>query len=1434
MPRINHSPTVFQIYNPQLRQQSYRSFNWQHLHHIAKNLATSLNALHVRGYVMGDVNQKNILVASNALVTLVDTDSFQVCDRSQGLTYRCSVGVPEYTPPELQGVNLGSVDREPYHDCFGLAIIIFQLLMEGFHPFTGAPKNPVYSLPGEVYLQCIKQGIFPYQPNKHFGPPPSAPDFSVLHPDIQGMFIRCYVNGHKLPSVRPTARQWIDVLDRSEKQLVRCKKDKSHWYSNHASTCHWCEREKKRNIPIQQPFDVPIAPVRRQPPATHHPVCVPTGNAANPQWTANSPLPWIGVFVALAVGLFLVLALFNRLCYIPYQAGNYIAWNDGPIAWGRALGILVGFIAGIAIPIAIAKDGFQSLLGAILACLFLIPIGLAIGPLVGMGAGMLVALIVTGILPFLLGIALGIAGGALLAIAVGSITNRNEMEAGCWLGGILGGILAGVAWGTSNRFLADALFLPLFAWAGYGGVNALNGSLSGVPALQNPRVRWLALGYFGLFVLGAFAPTVVFVLLVVAGLAAVVLLIFLDRTWQHVFAGTGCVAAPLLGALIGSAGSGMLDQLQNRVETTPQASENRLASSASQPGHTGLGMKTSGEVVTNSIGMKLVSIPAGEFQMGAPGGEYKAFSDERPQHSVRITRPFYLGVYEVTQAEYEQVMGTNPSEFKYTHSNMLVNGLLPDRDTGQFPVDSVSWNEAVEFCRRLSAFSEEKAAGHMYRLPTEAEWEYACRAGTTTPFHFGSQLNGREANSDGAAYGTPQKGPNLHRSTKVGSYAPNAFGLYDMHGNVNEWCEDWDGPYTLATVSDPTGPASGSMRVFRGGSWKDWSGNCRSAARNKHSPGSQGSLLGFRVAMTPGSPSSNSISNSSPVVEPPPAPVAQQVPYGSRVAFRRSGRTSRARSPNAPTAPIPGNNTAALSLAGRDPRTSTGLIAFVSEEGRQRALFHMKPNGGDVRNLTDQLSPVFAPVWSPDGTKLLFRGDREGNFYIIEKDGKNPKKILDCHEVAGDFHQSPSSRLNAAGSWLPDSKTVAVCAGSWPDSSKVYLITLAGLERTSLPLAKAVWHPVWSSDGTRIAFKTFNSTTGSRSHPFQVWVADTKGTQKAAVSGECDVQAGPLWLPDCNKLVFVKHGAWTNGRQDNKLCLKNMDNGDLSETDFAWDVATLVASPDGQKIAFSPKDSPVHVYVFLLSGTIWRQVAIIENGRSPCWSPDSNAIAFVSSEDQQIWLANTDGTGQVQLTSTPGRKGSPDWSSTAEPLGDLISRSENKGTPSKLPHSQDGSEERSGKTGADTATGNRPQNEPLHPKAPSLHTEKSRVDESREKEQPNTLPLSGRWSEAAGAEFSIEDDGKTISMSLLKRTSRMTAFSGALARRDGNPKSKYLAGNIEAVFRSAPNKTFNTKVTVVIKDSKTLRLRWEDVPVINASGRVVGTRVYSYTLTKQE
>jgi len=230
--------------------------------------------------------------------------------------------------------------------------------------------------------------------------------------------------------------------------------------------------------------------------------------------------------------------------------------------------------------------------------------------------------------------------------------------------------------------------------------------------------------------------------------------------------------------------------------------------------------------------------------MGSPVGEPKRGGNEF-QHRVTVSS-FYLAKYEVSQAEYQELMGNNPSFF-----------------TGpELPVEQISWFDAIKYCNRLSekeglspAYTIEgnsvtwDRSANGYRLPTEAEWEYACRAGTTTPFYTGADITGAQANFNGSR---PYKNsaPSEYRQTtiKPGSFDPNPFGIYDMHGNVGEWCWDWNAEYAAGEQADPAGSNTGSYRVFRGGSWNHSADFLRSACRGGNRPAASGFYLGFRLA----------------------------------------------------------------------------------------------------------------------------------------------------------------------------------------------------------------------------------------------------------------------------------------------------------------------------------------------------------------------------------------------------------------------------------------------------------------------------------------------------------------------------------------------------------------------------------------------------------
>jgi formylglycine-generating enzyme required for sulfatase activity len=236
-----------------------------------------------------------------------------------------------------------------------------------------------------------------------------------------------------------------------------------------------------------------------------------------------------------------------------------------------------------------------------------------------------------------------------------------------------------------------------------------------------------------------------------------------------------------------------------------------------------------GPEVVNAVGMRLMLLPAGTFAMGSPHGEAGRQACEGPVRPVAMARPFYLGAHPVTQSQFERVLGTNPARFRHVSGH----------DTTAFPVENVTWHEADEFCRRLSALPGEVERGRRYRLPTEAEWEYACRAGEASqPFSTGRSLSSSQANFDGRRpYGHAAFGEFRGRTIRVGTFAANAWGLFDMHGNVWEWCAD---------LFDP---ATGEARVMRGGSWQNHAASCRAASRDWIGPGYRGCTVGFRVVL---------------------------------------------------------------------------------------------------------------------------------------------------------------------------------------------------------------------------------------------------------------------------------------------------------------------------------------------------------------------------------------------------------------------------------------------------------------------------------------------------------------------------------------------------------------------------------------------------------
>ena len=258
----------------------------------------------------------------------------------------------------------------------------------------------------------------------------------------------------------------------------------------------------------------------------------------------------------------------------------------------------------------------------------------------------------------------------------------------------------------------------------------------------------------------------------------------------------------------------------------------------------------------DELNLEMIKCPAGSFMMGSPESESGREECEK-QHKVIISKSFYIGKYPVTQKQYQAIIGINPSFFMSDYSNQTIGcnnkriNLITNENN---PVDSVNWNNAKELCEILNArFNNIIPQGYRFDLPTEAQWEYACRSGTTTSLSFNSEKNiinseFEYTNLDEVAWYYENSGGQTH---EVGQKCPNNWGIYDMLGNIREWCRDWSGNCLEDNVTDPTGPNHGFDRVIRGGSWDDFAHICRPAYRGSWPGNWKDKRFGFRLALVP-------------------------------------------------------------------------------------------------------------------------------------------------------------------------------------------------------------------------------------------------------------------------------------------------------------------------------------------------------------------------------------------------------------------------------------------------------------------------------------------------------------------------------------------------------------------------------------------------------
>jgi len=245
MPRMQGMREVADFYNPGMRRRTCAHFNYKYLMQTARNIAGIMSELHSKGYIIGDVSQKNMFVSDGALVTVLDTDSFQFRDPETGMLYLCRVRTWGFIPPEVSAAGRSNLERTVHEDLFGLAVLVFHLLMEGVHPFA-CKFSGVGEPPHEQ--ENIISGNFAYRPiSSEFSPRPTAPPFEMLAPELRTLFMRCFVDGHTTPSARPSALEWRQALHRASKELVVCGENPHHYFGNHLGTdCPWCARVRRQ------------------------------------------------------------------------------------------------------------------------------------------------------------------------------------------------------------------------------------------------------------------------------------------------------------------------------------------------------------------------------------------------------------------------------------------------------------------------------------------------------------------------------------------------------------------------------------------------------------------------------------------------------------------------------------------------------------------------------------------------------------------------------------------------------------------------------------------------------------------------------------------------------------------------------------------------------------------------------------------------------------------------------------------------------------------------------------------------------------------------------------------------------------------------------------------------------------------------------------
>jgi formylglycine-generating enzyme required for sulfatase activity len=583
-----------------------------------------------------------------------------------------------------------------------------------------------------------------------------------------------------------------------------------------------------------------------------------------------------------------------------------------------------------------------------------------------------------------------------------------------------------------------------------------------------------------------------------------------------------------------------------------------------------------GQEVTNSIGMKLVRIPKGTFTMGSPASEDGHENDE--QHAVEITKDFWLGVHEVTQKQYQQVMGKNPSYFSASGGG---KDQVAGTSTDDFPVEMVTWDEAVEFCKKLSERAVEKNARRLYRLPTEAEWEYACRGGAPSyqVFHFGNSLSSKQANFNGNyPYGGAGKAEHLARTCKVGSYAQNRFGLHDMHGNVWEWCADWYDKdyYGTSPRRDPQGPSGHIYRVIRGGGWDTNGRYCRSASRDGYWQEVPHRRVGFRVAAVLSEDRKGDGAEVAARKGDTKAPVAVKengpprlanvvgevvrladCPQGSdRVAFAPDGR-------HVATAGFDhvirfwDVMSGALQGAVGGHTERVPYVAFdhdgkrvVSASGDKTVRIWDASTHRELKKLGGHQQPVWCAVFSPDGRQVL-TGGNDTIVRLFDANSGNPLKEMKGH----------TALVNSVA-YRPRGKREALSAG-WDKTIRIWNLN-SGKEEGRLEGPSTFSTVCYVPDGSK-------AVSGDHAGTVRYWDVDKRQSLGAWKGHE-----GHVWIV----AVSADGRRALSGGSDGRILLWDLARKQIQHTYTGHEkgVTGVAFAPNGKHFASSSLDGTLRVW----------------------------------------------------------------------------------------------------------------------------------------------------------------------------------------------------------------------------------------------------------------